>query len=128
LINRIRSRGNAQVLDAGELRIVSVTLAPSVALTHVQRNAADPRRLEVVVAPSIASRGQTLQPPLPKFEFICSNLGAASKTRIEVEPQSAVTAYPLTIPVPVEAEPSGQVTISFTVKPLPPKVGTASFL
>jgi hypothetical protein len=128
LVEYLKKQGHAQLIDAGDFQMVAVSVQPQVALVAATRDPKDARRLQVMFTPTITLRGnaQLSQPLVLRFQ--CLNPGAAGEVNVEVNSTAPASRHTLVVPIPPEAEQSGQLDVRFRVVPTPPQVGQGSLL
>jgi hypothetical protein len=127
LISRIRARGHVQVLDAGELNVEPMTVAPAVTATGTRRDPNDPQRLQVTYLPSVAIQGRRPAAALPPLRFLCTDTGAEGQKQVLVQPDTKPAPCLVTVPIP-DAGKADHLTLTFQVTPAPPAAPQSDFV
>lgn len=128
LVARLQEQGNAQVLDAGELKLEPVTLIPAVQLLAARRSPDDLQRLQVAVVPTVKLQGSPPKGTLSDFQFTCRNPGATPNAPLRAMPGTAGSRFVVSLPIPKSAEASGHLDLVFQVAPTTAPVPQGSFI
>lgn len=84
LLQQIRQRGRARIIDAGELRLVPVTLRPTVTAARAEWAGGKVGRMNVELQARIAVTGATESVSLPAIRFTCRSAGVSGTTAVDV--------------------------------------------
>ncbi|GEM_PF-4444126 len=106
LLVRIIKRGNAQVIDAGEMRIQPVTFNPSFSVAQTRWLKDQLRILEIEVLALIDAKGQG-KDSMPPVKVFCRNQGALGDIAVQLQPGAAKPTL-LKIHLPVTAAMTAQ--------------------
>ena len=113
LLARLTKAGHAQIVDAGDLRLVPVTLTPSVTVVRAGWSKDRPGVLEVELTAKLDWKGSGNQSLAP-VRFVCRNAGAEGDVQAPVRPGDATpTAFSLRLPVTAAARAAGRVDVEF---------------
>jgi len=116
LVALIKKRGHAQVIDAGELRLLPVTLRPSVRVSDVRWSKKDLNLLEIDLRATVQLEGKIPDHSAPKVRFTCGNSGARGDISAHVS-SGQPTPTPLSISLPISPDilASGRTHLDFEI-------------
>jgi hypothetical protein len=117
LVERIRRRGHAEVLDAGELKIEPVTIEPTVRLVAAHRDPNNRRQLIIDYEPTLRVRSQNTKQQTAAM-VRCLNAQAAGETDVRLTSGEASKRCRLTLPIPDAAEKALRLDLQFQFKSL----------
>lgn len=114
LLQRITKRGNAQVIDAGDLQIQPVIFTPTLTVAHTQWAKDQPRLLEITINARAEAKGLKTKGPLPAMHVVCitANLQGDLKTVLPVN-QSTPHSFKLRLPVTSTMAATRKVDLQF---------------
>ncbi|MBI2808705.1 MAG: VWA domain-containing protein [Planctomycetes bacterium] len=128
LLANLAKSGNAKVIDAGELKVVPVTLTPAIKIQRATWDKTKPLTLELEAQAQIEISGVPYDPSFPSLTLQCTDPGVVLKAVVlrPGDPKPAV--FTMTMPIPPTAVTAGKATLHFKVSDtasLPLKNGIA---
>jgi hypothetical protein len=92
LVQRFIKSGNADVIDAGELSVTPLLFDPAIAIVSITRDTNNPRKLKIVLSPTVRLSDKLRSGSTPTFRFRCLrpevNASAELTIRHDGQPQS----------------------------------------
>jgi hypothetical protein len=128
LVQRMKARGRADILDAGELAIQPLTFDPSIKIVHAERDTKDSRTLHVTYEPAILVRGDDPSAASLMYQVRCTWEQATGQTSASLETGAGNQPLTLSYPVPAAAEQQGYITIPFEFKVIRPASAARGFV
>lgn len=120
LAQSMKARGYINVVDAAELKLVSLTLQPQVTIVASRWDANDPLKLEVDYIPSVDVTGNLGSERLPPARFKCTNDRADGAVQTTAVPgNDSGQAQTLRIALSLKDLQQQKTTLSFSVDRLP---------
>ncbi len=120
LLRKIVDRGNAQLIDAGELKIVPVTLKPNVRVDRIAWHSKKPLTLEVIGQASIDLQGVSFDSRMPLQQLRCTYGGANFGPWHMIPGQPSSVPISLEFPVTTDVLVHGTTTLHFSVERIQP--------
>lgn len=119
LLQKITQRGNARVIDAGEFKLVPVTLTPVVLVLRTAWVKNRPQTLAVECQAKMTLTGIPFDPSLPETLLRCKDQAAApTPVTLRIGDPRPV-AFRFELPLSSAAIALGKTTLHFAVDPIP---------
>lgn len=126
LLAKIAKSGHAQVIDAKDLKIVPVTLTPSVKIRTATWSKSAPLTLEIEGEATLGLTGVAFDPSFPTAELRCSNSGVTLTPLVLRAGDPKPSAFRFRLALSRDTAKSGKATLQFkmgSVSAFPPKNG-----
>lgn len=115
LIQKLRERGRAVVIDAGQLTVRPLTFTPAVDVTDVAWDGDDPNRLNVTYSVRIDVQGDLQGLTLPAMTAHCALSKLTGDIDTEVTPGTpSIVGRKVRVPVSAADRTAGRLRIPFT--------------
>lgn len=117
LIQKLRERGRADVIDAGQLKVRPLTFTPVVEATDVAWNGDDPERLDVTYSVRIDVQGDLQGLTLPAMTVKCPLPNSTGDIDTEVTPGSPIAGRKISVPISPADRKIGRLRLPFSFTP-----------
>ena len=128
LAKRFVDAGHTDVIDAGELSVAPLLFDPQITVVRVSRDAADPRQLEIVLAPQVRLTGKLPPGTTAAFRFRCLRPGSATPWEITLPYGGPTQTYRLRVAATSSEEAVAHLMLPFEVRLESHRQGAATTL
>jgi uncharacterized protein YegL len=115
LLANLTKSGNVKIIDAGQLKVVPVTLTPTVKVLRATWAKTKPLSLELRCQAQIALSGMPFDPSFPTATLKCTAPGATLKPTILCPGDPKPTLFTVQLSLPTEVVAAGKTVVPFTI-------------